>query len=78
MTPESFEIVSDLWGVKREPNFLRSCRETQTLQSQKEIAWEMIYTVAAQTFFHLPKVQSKCFHITESFKWKQGVSIKQA
>lgn len=38
----------------------------------------MIYSIAAQTFSHLPKVQSKYFHITESFKWKQGESIKQA
>lgn len=78
MSPGSFEIVSDLWGVKSEPNFLRSCRKTQTLKSQKERALEMIYAIAAQTFFHLLEVQSKYFHLTESFKWKQGVSIKQA
>lgn len=78
LSPGSFEIVSDLWGVKSEPNFLGTCRNTQTLKSQNEIAFEMIYIIVAETFFHLPKVQSKYFHITESFKWKQGLSINQA
>lgn len=55
LSPGSFEIVSDLWGVKSEPNFLGTCRKIQTLKSQNEMAFEMIYTIAAETFSTYPK-----------------------